>query len=553
MSLSPGPDGRRTDHEGAGPLLACLVVLAALVAAILPGAGSAGEVEEAIGGRVAALAAAGHGEVGGVAIEAVPFVVDFYGARQDRRAWLDTVAGDELLAEIRGSERHGLRPVDFHGDRLPALLDAARTGDPSAIAAFELVATDAAALLLHHLYRGKVDATRLDPDWNFHRPVVTGDSAGTISVIVDQKGFAVIAERVALRHPQYLALQDALARYRLIAAAGGWPRVPPGETLRPGMADPRVPALRARLMVTGELGPVPVAGEVYDEAVVAAVQRFQLRHGLDADGAIGPQTLRALNRTVEERIDQLRLSLERARWVLRGIGKDFVLVNIAGARTYVYKGGNLVWRTRSIVGQQYRKTPIFRDEIRYMELNPTWTVPRKIFVEDKLPLIQADPGFLARGGYRVLDRDWQVLDPSAVDWWAPDPPPVTLVQAPGPGNALGQVKFMFPNRFSVYLHDTNDRSLFDRAARSLSSGCVRIEQPFVLADLLMDGDPTWSHARLEAILASGRTTRIDLPKPMPVLLTYYTAWVEDGEVLFREDIYDRDERVLEALDGPFRG
>lgn len=553
MSLSAAPGRRRHGHGLAGLLLARLVVLAALLAAALPGAGRAGEVEQAIGRRVASLAAAGRSEAGGVVLEAVPFIRDFYGARQDRPAWLDTVAGEELLAEIASSVRHGLRPEDFHGDRLPALLEAARTGDPGAIAVFELVATDAAALLLHHLYRGKVDATRLDPDWNFHRPVVTGQSAGTISVIVDQSGFAVIVERIALQHPQYLALQAALEDYRTIEAAGGWPLIRPGETLRPGMTDPRVPVLRARLMVTGDLAPEPVAGEFFDPALVAAVRRFQLRHGLEADGAVGPQTLRALNRTVGERIDQLRLSLERARWVLRGIGDDFVLVNIAGARTYVYKGGDLVWRTRSIVGQQYRKTPIFRDEIRYMELNPTWTVPRTIFVEDKLPLIQEDPGYLARGGYQVLDRDWQALDPSVVDWWALDPPPVTLVQAPGPGNALGQVKFMFPNRFAVYLHDTNDRSLFDRAARTLSSGCVRIEQPFVLADLLMEGDPSWSHARLEAILASGRATRVDLPKPMPVLLTYYTAWVEDGEVLFREDIYDRDEAVLEALDGPFRG
>ncbi len=553
MSLSAASGRRRHGHGLAGLLLARLVVLVALLAAALPGAGWAGEVEQAIRERVAALGAAGQSEVGSVVLEAVPFIRDFYGARADRPAWLDTVAGEELLAEIASSVRHGLRPEDFHGDRLPVLLETARTGDPGAIAEYELVATDAAALLLHHLYRGKVDATRLDPDWNFHRPVVTGQSAGTISVIVDQSGFAVIVERIALRHPQYLALQAALQDYRTIEAAGGWPLIPPGETLRPGMTDPRVPTLRARLMVTGELAPEPVAGERYDEALVAAVRRFQLRHGLDADGAVGPRTLRALNRTVGERIDQLRLSLERARWVLRGIGDDFVLVNIAGARTYVYKGGDLVWRTRSIVGQRYRKTPIFRDEIRYMELNPTWTVPRSIFVEDKLPLIREDPGYLARGGYKVFDRDWQVLDPSVVDWWALDPPPVTLVQAPGPGNALGQVKFMFPNRFAVYLHDTNDRSLFDRASRSLSSGCVRVEQPFVLADLLMADDPTWNHARLEAILASGRATRVDLPKPMPVLLTYYTAWVEDGEVLFREDIYDRDEAVLEALDGPFRG
>ncbi len=556
LILAPSPSPRRARDGARLPLwLALLAVLALALPGALAGTARAGEVEQAIGARVAALATAGHGEAGGVALAAVPFIVDFYGARQDRPAWFRTVAGKELLAAIAASDRHGLRPLDFHGDRLPALLGAAETGDPGAIAAFELVATDAAALLLHHLYAGKVDAARLDPDWNFHRPVVTGQSAGTVSVIVDQQGFAPIVERVALHHPQYLALQAALQRYRAILAAGGWSPVPQGPTLRPGTIDPRVPDLRARLLVTGELagGPAVAAGDLFDDPLEVAVRRFQARHGLDPDGLVGPGTLRALNRTVGERIDQLRLSLERARWVLRGVGDDFVLVNIAAARTYVYRGGDLVWRTRSIVGQQYRQTPVFRDEIRFMELNPTWTVPRKIFVEDKLPLIRADPAYLARGGYRVVGRDGQTLDPTTVDWWALDPPPVTLVQAPGPGNALGQVKFMFPNRFAVYLHDTNDRRLFGRAARDLSSGCVRIENPFVLADLLMQGSPSWSHARRDAILASGITTRIDLPKPMPILLTYATAWVEDGEVQFRDDIYDRDRRVLEALDGPFTG
>ncbi len=531
---------------------ALLAALAAMLAwPLLAGQVLAGAVEEAIGAGVAALAAGRSGATPAapVALEAVPFIVDFYGARQDRPAWYGTRAGPELFRAIEASERHGLRPEDFHGDRLPALLRAAESGDPAAIASFELVATDAAALLLQDLFRGKVNAARLDPDWNFHQPAVTGRSAGTISVIVDKLGFAPIVERIALHHPQYLALQAALERYRLIRAAGGWSRVPRGPTLRPGMADARVPALRARLRATGEFTGEPSAGEVFDAPLVEAVRRFQRSHGLAPDGLVGSGTLRALNRTVDERIDQLRLGLERARWILREVGDDYVLVNIAAARTYVYRGGELVWRTRSIVGQSYRQTPVFRDEIRFLELNPTWIVPETIFVEDKLPLIRADPTYLARGGYRVYDRHWQALDPSVVDWWALDPPPVTLVQAPGPRNALGRVKFMFPNRFAVYLHDTDERGLFDRAARNLSSGCVRIENPMVLVDLLMQGAPGWSHARLEAILASGRTTRLDLPKPMPVLLTYATAWVEDGVVQFRNDVYGRDGPLLQALDG----
>ena len=171
---------------------------------------------------------------------------------------------------------------------------------------------------------------------------------------------------------------------------------------------------------------------------------------------------------------------------------------------------------------------------------------------DKLPQIRLDPGYLARGGYSVLDASGSRISPSAVNWSGT--PNVTLRQEPGPKNALGQVKFMFPNVHSVYLHDTDDRSLFDRNERNLSSGCVRIENPFEFADLLMAGDLEWSAERREAILASGRTTRINLPKPIPVLLTYFTAWMdESGVVQFREDVYERDARVISALNKPFSG
>jgi murein L,D-transpeptidase YcbB/YkuD len=318
--------------------------------------------------------------------------------------------------------------------------------------------------------------------------------------------------------------------------------------LKPGMEDARIPVLRERLKASGDLAGSASDGILYDPELEAAVMAFQHRHGLEPDGVIGAKTYEALNRTVEARIAQMRVSLERARWTLRGLGDDYVLVNIAGAETFVVRDNVMVWRTRSVVGQAYRKTPLFQDEIRYVEINPTWTVPRSIFLKDKLPRIREDLSYLARGHYRVVDRDGNTLDPFSVNWWA-DSPPVTLVQAPGADNALGLIKFMFPNDHSVYLHDTNDRGLFDRAERNLSSGCVRIENPFVLADLLLAGRPGWSPERRDEILASGRTTRIDLPRPMPIVLTYYTAWVdESGTMQFREDVYARDQAVLAALD-----
>jgi murein L,D-transpeptidase YcbB/YkuD len=511
----------------------------------------AGQVEELIGARVTTISTTPKAEVGGIHIAAGSFISAFYKLRQNRAAWFGTPAGDELFVQIEFGIRNGFRAEDFHAAPLRELRRRAEGGDPAAIADYEIVATDAAARLLHHLFFGKVDAEKLDPDWNFERPVVSGSPAETLNGYLDAGSFGTLVNDVTIRHAQYLALLEALQSYREIEARGGWPEVPSGNVLKPGADDPVISILRQRLAVTGDLTGAQVQGTIYGAPLEAAVRLFQTRHGLEADGVIGPRTFKALNRPVSARVDQLRLSLERARWLLRGVGDDFVLVNIAGARTYLFKGGKVIWRTRSIVGQPYRKTPVFRDEIRYMELNPTWTVPVSIFRKDKLARIRKDPGYLARGGYSVRDSKGRPIDPSSVNWSAHNPS-VTLVQRPGPKNALGQVKFMFPNKHAVYLHDTDDRSLFDRSDRNISSGCVRVEDPFRFADLLMAGSSEWSAERRESILASGKTTRIDLPTPLPVLLTYWTAWVEDGKIQLREDIYERDQRILSALNGRFR-
>ena len=521
------------------------VLILASLGALSP---AVAETEAALKARIDSLAETRS--VGSVEIAAVDVIRDFYDHRGYRPAWIDADMGVQLMEAIADSERHGMRPWQFHADALAALLPPALEGDEDAIVAFEIVATDGAIRLLHHLYFGKVNPESLDPDWNFERPVISSDPAALLNNYVEAGGFTLLVEDVSLRHPQYLALQAALDRYRAIEAQGGWPQISADAVLKPGEEDDRVPLLRSRLFVTGDLEASGDQGNLYDAALESAVKRFQTRHGLDADGVIGPKSFTALNTPVSDRIDQIRLSLERARWILRGLEGDFVLVNIAGAETYLARDGQVVWRTRSVTGQEYRKTPVFRDEIRYMEFNPTWTVPVSIFRKDKLPKIRKDANYLSRGGYMVRNSDGAEVSPASVNWSAKNPG-VTLVQRPGPSNALGLVKFMFPNKHAVYLHDTDDRSLFDRADRNLSSGCVRVEDPFVFADLLMQGAPDWSAARREDILAGGKTTRIDLPTPMPVLLTYYTAWVAEDQVQFRRDVYDRDARLLAELDGAF--
>jgi murein L,D-transpeptidase YcbB/YkuD len=320
------------------------------------------------------------------------------------------------------------------------------------------------------------------------------------------------------------------------------------------MNDPRVTAIRRRLVVTGDMPTMDLDSHAFDDTVESGVKHFQQRHGLTEDGVVGEGTLAELNVPVEARIDQLRVNLERARWVLHDLPEDFVLTDIAGFNVRYFRGGQLVWLTRAQVGKAYRKTPVFRDRIRYIEFNPTWTVPPTILRQDILPKVKKDRGYLEEKNLRVIDREGKAVDAATIDWsrYPAAGFPYLLRQEPGPTNALGRVKFMFPNKHAVYLHDTPHRSEFDRARRAFSSGCIRIEDPFDFAGLLLDDRPEWDTARIEQVIESRKTTRVNLTEPLTVLLLYWTAEVDaDRRVVFRSDIYDRDAAVLSALDGRF--
>jgi len=489
-------------------------------------------------------------------LDAKILVPRFYEERAFQPAWTRADLTEELFAEMENAAAQGFTATDFNVSELRASFEKAQSGDASDQAVFDVVATDTAVKLIHHLVFGKVDPSALDKDWNFSKPVIEQDPAYVLNQFLAGDGFSALIDRIDIKNAQYTQLVEALEKYKSIVAAGGWPTVSDETVLKPLMIDPAIVNLRQRLEIEGYASSnqisVPLEDGVnpawiYDEALVESVKSFQMRHGLEADGVIGGKTFASLNKPADDRVNKLRLSLERGRWLMRNVNEEFVLVNIAGNRTYLAKEDGTVWTTRSITGSAYRKTPVFRDEIKYMEFNPTWTVPASIFRKDKLSRIRKDPGYLARNNYYVRNKDGQTISASSVNWGAKNPG-VTLVQKPGPNNALGLVKFMFPNKYAVYLHDTNDRSLFDRNERNLSSGCVRLEYPFEFASLLMEGVPDWNRQKMQSILDSGKTTRVELPAPMPVLLTYWTAWVEEGAVHFREDPYERDARILAALD-----
>jgi murein L,D-transpeptidase YcbB/YkuD len=293
----------------------------------------------------------------------------------------------------------------------------------------------------------------------------------------------------------------------------------------------------------------------YDAELEAAVKRFQERHGLTADGAVGPATRAAMNVPVEQRIDQIRINLERARWVLHEMKGEFVLVDVAGFYVSYFRDDEPIWTSKVIVGRPYRETPIFRSLITYVVLNPTWTIPPGILAKDKLPILKRDPGYLKRNNIRVIDSAGREVNPYSVNWSqysASRLPPYQLRQDPGEDNALGLVKIMFPNPYLVYLHDTPSKSLFDQDQRTFSSGCIRVQKAFELAELVLNDPVRWNQETLAAAVATKKMQTVNLAKPVPVLILYWTAQpLPNGQVMFRNDVYGRDPPTLAALNGAF--
>ncbi|WP_286293029.1 L,D-transpeptidase family protein [Methylomarinovum tepidoasis] len=448
------------------------------------------------------------------------------------RAWIER-AGDE-----------GLNPDDYHRTRLAqgklAPLDR------------ELLATDAFLTLALHLATGKADPGRLFPGWNFAPRVSLPLSPARLTAVLAQGEISAYLQEL-LPTGGYAALREAFLRYRRLARQGGWPALPPGKSLRLGERGERVAILRRRLIVSGDLAPGD-AGEdsLFDEALEAAVRRFQTRHFLEADGVVGRRTRQALNVPAGRRAAQLRVNLERLRWLHYALPRTYLRVEVPAFRLRWIEGGRTIWQAAVQVGRPRFPTPIFHDRITYLVFNPTWTVPRSIARRELAPRLVQDPaGFLQRHHMDLLTPDGQVVDPATVDWTAITPRnfPYILRQRPGPDNALGRVKFMFPNRYHVYLHDTPSQALFHKPRRAFSHGCVRVAHALELAQALLHANgPGWDRQRIEALLAQGETRPIVLERPMPIYLLYLTAAVDaEGQVEFRPDLYRRDGEVLRAL------
>lgn len=462
--------------------------------------------------------------------------------------------GGELIATLAAADSFGLSPNDYAiGDVESALKGAADAGDATKLAQAEVLLTASFVGLLDDMLLGRVDPKKVVRAWHIAPSRVAAERRVMAAAAALRAGKA-IGEIVKELRPDYgvgAPLMAGLARYRAIADAGGWKRLSPGPTLRQGDSGAVVGALRQRLATEGFTATGPEIDR-FDDALVAAVADFQRRHGLTVDSAVGPATRKALNVSVAHRIEQIEANIERLRWLPVDLGERFVVVNIPAFSLYGYVGGERRLTMRVVVGDELvsRRTPIFADTLEYVEFGPYWNVPRSIAVNEILPAARRDRDYLRRNRFQIL-RGWgdnaPVVDPRSLSDAALFSSRYRVRQLPGPNNALGRVKFIFPNDFNIYLHDTPSKLLFESADRAHSHGCIRVADPQALAEFVLHDRPDWTSDRIASTLQSGRRLQVRPTDAVPVYLVYLTALVREGDVAFRDDIYDRDDSLIRAL------
>jgi len=480
----------------------------------------------------------------------------FYQQRDNAPAWVDAKRLMEIGQLEKLAELHGLVPADYLLPELKARAAKLLTGIPAGqnrdedLAAFELLATQSIVGMASHLRYAKVDLGNRIParraatnEWQ-HRELEL------LSAAADSESLFSYLNGLAPDTVLYRAMQASLAEHRrLVADSVEWTLLPTGSTLEPGVTDPRVALLRQRLGLA-QTDMSEAENHFYDANLALAVADFQARHMLDSDGLVGKSTVQALNISIRERVDQLLVNLEWRRWAAMPEHQEYLVVNVAQFAIHLVDDDERIWTTRTQVGRYKRQTPTFKSALTSVVANPSWTVPPTIFREDVLPELQADRGYLRRKNMRVIDAAGRTVDSQSIDWEQTTARdfPYRLRAKPSKGNALGRMKFQMPNPYLIYLHDTPSRRLFENDIRTFSSGCIRLEQPEQLAQLLVERQSKVSPERLNSALAGKRTRHIELDAPMPIVVMYGTVDMDDtGRLVFARDVYRRDKRVLAAM------
>lgn len=480
----------------------------------------------------------------------------FYAERGHEPLWTGARV-QRFASALDTLEDDGLRPDDYQQAQwrqLASKISANQTVHPDD----EIRLTTSYLRALFHLARGKVNEEGTAPQWNFTLPQLTSAvSTQEITRSIERSEFNVLFDQVRPRHESYRNLKAGLARYRDIVTKGGWPTLAPADALKPCTSHPQVSQLRERLRVSGDYdatstdftrvcGAEGAGDNYYDDRLLESVKRFQRDQYLEDDGVVGPTTRTALNVSAQQRLDQIRVNLDRSRGMLQTLPDTMVLVDVAGYKVTYFKGGEPVWNSRVQVGMSYRTSPIFQSEVSHITFNPTWTVPPTILKKDVIPKVRKDIGYLNRSKIRVYNSAGNRIDPHSVNW--SNPSGITLRQDAGPHSALGKAVIRFPNSHAVYLHDTPHQALFNKTQRAFSSGCIRVERALELVELLLEETPDWGKSAIDKAVASGKTRNVNLAQRVPIFLSYWTVDVfSENRLAFKPDIYNRDAKALAAL------
>ncbi len=445
----------------------------------------------------------------------------------------------KIIARIKQADEDGLDPAAYALP--PVQFGALQMPTAAGIAHADVELSDAVVTFARNLHSGRLDPGVVSENFSYQPHLLDPLAVLTATSTSDDEDGLFTSYNPP--HPEFQALRERLAAIRnqpteapLIIADG--------PTLKAGMSDWRVVTLRQRLNITDPASD-PL---VYDDGVVAAVKAFQTSKGLKADGMLGKAGLAVLNTVPANPVSTILVNMERWRWMPEDLGPFYVRVNIPNFNLDIYRDAKVIYTTRIVVGQTDKQTPIFSDEIETADVNPTWNVPSSIATKEMLPKAIANPGSLA--GYQVfenLDGTFRPVDPTQVDWSSVDMRRIQIKQPPGDDNALGSIKFLFPNPYAVYLHDTPSKSFFARDYRALSHGCMRVQNPWDFAAVLLQDDPNVSVAKLKA-LVGGKETAVALTHKIPVHITYFTAWIDDsGELQLRNDLYGHDKHMEQML------
>ncbi|MCF1750645.1 L,D-transpeptidase family protein [Mariniradius sediminis] len=493
----------------------------------------------------------------------------FYGERNFQPAWIKDGKIPELAYEMRyeigQSKFDGLNPVDYHFaplndyfSRFEAAKKQGKTLPENELAAVDVLLTDAFIMMGSHLSLGKVDPENLKTSWNIQRnaPELVLDrrleealNGGGIrkSLQALYPSFVIYRKmREGLRE-----LYDDMERFEKRPFAQ-WKPLKTDKSIKPDESNPMMPEIRKRLYFWGYVDAYEtVEDKVYDAELVVGIKKLQRRHGMEPDGVIGQGTIQALNQTPEMLIRTAAVNLERLRWLPDTIkDSELILVNTANFQLDFLHNRDTVFTSKVIVGKSYHATPQFSAEMSYIVFSPTWTVPTSITRTEIIPAVKKNRNYLASKNMKLLNSSGGIVDPASIDWAKVNPKtfPYTVRQEPGESNSLGLAKFMFPNKHSVYIHDTPSRSLFEREDRALSHGCIRIQRPFDFAKFLLSHDPTWTDERIRQAMRQPKEVTVTLNRKIPVAIIYMTYWANGGgEMFFRSDIYGRDAEIAKAL------